>query len=150
MNAVCGVDPRMLHSVPLIPIPLQAGLGTENQDPEKCFGSCLELRTEQRPGRSFPGSCQFKALLNKRVLRCSRAACWLWQGRSQYWTLVKAKYSAWHPASHTLGTSAIQTLLGRERRKGTLLPHWSCCTLSKALGQNHQQKIKLACSSVLP
>lgn len=62
--------------MPLIPIQLQAELGTENRDAEECVGSCLELRTEQRPGRSLPGSCQFRpllALLNKRVLRCCRA-----------------------------------------------------------------------------
>lgn len=122
---------------------------------KKCVGRCLEIRTAQRPGMGLCDSCQFRpllAILNKRVLRCYRAICWLWQGRSQYLTLVKPKYSALHTASHALAISAIQALLGRVRRKGTLLPPpLKLLHSEQGIGiESPVQKIKLACSSVLP
>lgn len=76
MRHVECLDPRILCFVPLIPIQWGgAELDMENQDPGECVGSCLELSTERRPGRSPPGSCQLGPLahLNKRTLRCQRA-----------------------------------------------------------------------------
>lgn len=135
-----GLHPRILRSVPLIPM---QWWGRIRYRKPRSRGACWELprvkhRTEawqelawQLPARTTSGTSEQKSI---EMPQRSQSAGSERDGHNVKLSL-KPSASAQQPANHTLEISAIQRVLGRMRRKRPLsITPTECCTLSKALG----------------